>query len=158
MEHVVSIVKVVLNSPWLYMVTFGSILFLILTGRFKYKGHGLNIGGADDERTILRRQTNYIDHEMDAIASTMLKEHPDFDRWRTKYIVEKVYDEYIRAIHWNHISNSTSYVDDIYGTLLAIVQKRSEKDYFWTDEFKSFLKEHTTKVVAKLVNIRKEYK
>lgn len=131
---------------------------MIFKGKISFKGHGLKIGADETERTILRRQTNYIEHEMDSMASTLLKQHPDFDTWRTKYIVEKVYDEYIRAIHWNHINDSDSYVDDIYGTVLAIIRKRAEKDWFWSTDFENFLKEHTSKMITKLVKIRKEYK
>lgn len=129
---------------------------LIFTGKLKLSFRGLKIGTDEKERLIIGRQTRYVENELAAIASTLLREHPDFDPWRTKYICEKALDEYVRAIYMNHITDTEGYIDDRYETILAIVQQMAEKDFFWSEEFKKFLKDNTEKMVKKLYKIRKE--
>lgn len=129
---------------------------LIFTGKLKLSFRGLKIGTDEKERLIIGRQTRYVENELAALASTLLREHPDFDPWRTKYICEKVLDEFVRAIYMNHITDTEGYIDDRYETMLTIVQQLAEKDYFWSEEFKKFLKDNTERMVKKLYKIRKE--
>lgn len=129
---------------------------LIFTGKLKLSFRGLKIGTDEKERLIIGRQTRYVENELAALASTLLREHPDFDPWRTKYICEKVLDEFVRAIYMNHITDTEGYIDDRYETMLTIVQQLAEKDYFWNEEFKKFLKDNTERMVKKLYKIRKE--
>lgn len=150
------IIQSLFSNPYLYLATIGIFVLLIFTGKLKLNIKGVKIGTDEKERLVIGRQTRYVENELAAIASTILKEHPDFDPWRTKYVCEKVLDEYVRAIYINHITDSDGYIDDRYETNLAIVQKRVEKDYFWSDEFKKFLRENTEKMVKKLYKIRKE--
>lgn len=150
------IIQSLFSNPYLYLATIGIFVLLIFTGKLKLNIKGVKIGTDEKERLVIGRQTRYVENELAAIASTLLKEHPDFDPWRTKYVCEKVLDEYIRAIYMNHITDSDGYIDDRYETNLAIVQKRVEKNYFWSDEFKKFLRENTEKMVKKLYKIRKE--
>lgn len=150
------IIQSLFSNPYLYLATIGIFVLLIFTGKLKLNIKGVKIGTDEKERLVIGRQTRYVENELAAIASTILKEHPDFDSWRTKYVCEKVLDEYVRAIYMNHITDSDGYIDDRYETNLAIVQKRVEKDYFWSDEFKKFLRENTEKMVKKLYKIRKE--
>ena len=56
----------------------------------------------------------------------------------------------------NHITDTEGYIDDRYETMLTIVQQLAEKDYFWNEEFKKFLKDNTERMVRKLYKIRKE--
>lgn len=150
------IIQSLFSNPYLYLATISIFVLLIFTGKLRLNIKGVKIGSDEKERLVIGRQTRYVENELAAIASTILKEHPDFNPWRTKYICEKVLDEYIRAIYMNHITDSDGYIDDRYETNLAIVQKRVEKDYFWSDEFKKFLRENTEKMVKKLYKIRKE--
>lgn len=150
------IIQSLFSNPYLYLATIGIFVLLIFTGKLKLNIKGVKIGTDEKERLVIGRQTRYVENELAAIASTILKEHPDFDSWRTKYVCEKVLDEYVRAIYMNHITDSDGYIDDRYETNLAIVQKRVEKDYFWSDEFKKFLRENTEKMIKKLYKIRKE--
>ena len=150
------IIQSLFSNPYLYLATIGIFVLLIFTGKLKLNIKGVKIGSDEKERLVIGRQTRYVENELAAVASTILKEHPDFDQWRTKYVCEKVLDEYVRAIYMNHITDSDGYIDDRYETILAIVQKRVEKDYFWSDEFKKFLRENTEKMVKKLYKIRKE--
>lgn len=156
MEHLKGIIEGLFSNPYLYLATIGVVVVLIFSGKLKLNIKGIKIGTDEKERLIIGRQTRYVDNELAAIASTLLKEHPDFDPWRTKYVCEKVLDEYVRAIYMNHITDTEGYIDDRYETNLAIVQKRVERDYFWSEEFKKFLKENTEKMVKKLYKIRKE--
>lgn len=150
------IIQSLFSNPYLYLATIGIFVLLIFTGKLKLNIKGVKIGTDEKERLVIGRQTRYVENELAAIASTILKKHPDFNPWRTKYVCEKVLDEYVRAIYMNHITDSDGYIDDRYETNLAIVQKRVEKDYFWSDEFKKFLRENTEKMVKKLYKIRKE--
>lgn len=156
MEYLKGIIEGLFSNPYLYLATIGVLVVLIFSGKLKLNIKGIKIGTDEKERLIIGRQTRYVDNELAAIASTLLKEHPDFDPWRTKYVCEKVLDEYVRAIYMNHITDTEGYIDDRYETNLAIVQKRVEKDFFWTEEFKKFLRENTEKMVKKLYKIRKE--
>lgn len=156
MEHLSNIIQSLFSNPYLYLITLGILVVLVITGKLRINVKGIKIGTDEKERLIIGRQTRYVDNELAALASTLLKEHPEFDPWRTKYVCEKVLDEYVRAIYMNHITDTEGYIDDRYETNLAIVQKRVERDYFWSDEFKKFLRDNTEKMVKKLYKIRKE--
>lgn len=156
MMDVSGIILSLFSKPYLYLATLAIVLLLIFTGKLKLSFRGLKIGTDEKERLIIGRQTRYVENELAALASTLLREHPDFDPWRTKYICEKALDEFVRAIYMNHITDTEGYVDDRYETMLTIVQQLAEKDYFWSEEFKKFLKDNTERMVKKLYKIRKE--
>lgn len=156
MMDISGIISSLFSKPYLYLATLAIVLLLIFTGKLKLSFRGLKIGTDEKERLIIGRQTRYVENELAALASTLLREHPDFDPWRTKYICEKVLDEFVRAIYMNHITDTEGYIDDRYETILTIVQQLAEKDYFWNEEFKKFLKDNTERMVRKLYKIRKE--
>lgn len=156
MMDVGGIITSLFSKPYLYLATLAIVLLLIFTGKLKLSFRGLKIGTDEKERLIIGRQTRYVENELAALASTLLREHPDFDPWRTKYICEKALDEFVRAIYMNHITDTEGYIDDRYETMLTIIQQLAEKDYFWSEEFKKFLKDNTERMVKKLYKIRKE--
>lgn len=157
MDAVATILTSPYTIPVLCFLAFVILLGVILvkSGILSFRGKGLVIGVESKERSILQRQTTYVHTQIDAIASRILHDHPEFDKYHTYWVCKCVEIEWIRAIHYNSIHNTDGYIDDRLTQIRAIVQKKSENDFFFSKEFDEFLKEHVKETVIKLENIRR---
>ena len=125
----------------------------IRQGWFKFKGKGITIGADERERTIIRQQIEYSEVVCNALINTFPKDL-NLDYYRTKYIIEKVFDELVKTISFNHISNDEAYVSVKQEVIYNVVLSRTEKDYFKTPEFKELAFKWVKDVIKKLVSIR----
>ena len=91
---------------------------------------------------------------MQILKNILLKQHPDFEEYKTKWICKCVELEWVRAIQYNHIENTEEYIDDRFETILAIIRKKVDNDYFFTEDFEQFLLQHCRQVIKKFVEIR----
>ena len=122
-------------------------------GWFKFKGKGITIGEDENERRIIRQQIEYSEVVCNALINTFPKDL-NLDYYRTKYIIEKIFDELVKTISFNHISNEEAYVSVKQEVIYNVVLSRTEKDYFKTPEFKEFAFKWVKDVIRKLVSIR----
>lgn len=158
MEHIANIISALNNNTFALIVVLlfvVSIWYGTKRGVISFKGKGLEFGIQDRERRILQRQTTYVHAQMDSIANLLNKQHPDFEKYHTFWVCKCVEIEWIRSIHYNHIEDTDGYREDRYEAIKAIVQKKAEKDYFFSPEFEDFLKQHVDTTVKKLTRIRK---
>lgn len=138
-----------------FFVLIGAVLSK--TGLLNIKTDTLQIGAATRERDILRNQIEWIKLHCEAMESELPKPE-GYDQWRGKYITERVYDEYVDWITFNHLSTSSSYVSIKQDRLIALVKKLTVKDIYKSPDFEEYLRNDTRECIEKLVQIRAIYK
>ena len=146
---------------------YGVILLLIIlivgyillrTGRLQIKTKSMQLGKADieeNERKIMRQQMSFLHISAEGMSSQLPS---DLDMWRTKYIIAKVCDVLEEAILYNHIQRGDEkYISIKQKLAYNAVIKRSENDYFKTQEFHDLCDKFVRDMLNEFVNIREIY-
>lgn len=143
----------------LVFLAFVVIIGVILskTGLLNVHTENIQLGAADSERDIIRQQIEWIHLHCESMEVSLSKPD-DYDPWRGKYIAERVYDEYVDWITFNHINASPAYVEIKQDKIVNLVHKYLINPYFQTEEFDNMLREDTKEAIEKLIQIRKVYK
>lgn len=131
--------------------------FLVKKGLISFKGHGFNVGTAENERTILRQQIEFCKTQTETTANKLIDLYKDVDEWRIKYICELVYDIWIEAISYNHITKDSFYIQNKFEKVWAIILKETFNERFSSEEFKKVVFDECKKVVERLVDIKDYY-
>ena len=135
----------------------GSIVVIIVgvkNGWFKYKGKGLTIGSDENERRIIRQQMEYVHTKCDSLISYLPK---GLDYYRSLYVISRFEDFLQSIIIYNHIKNDTEYIQLKYEMAYALILKKTEHDYFRSDEFKKWFYDLVREIIDRLVTIRQTY-
>lgn len=131
---------------------------LLRTGRLSIKTKAVQLGKADieeNERKIMRQQMSFLHVSAEGMVSQLPK---DLDMWRAKYVIAKVCDVLEEAILYNHIQRGDEkYVNIKQKLVYNAVLKRTEKEYFRTQEFKDMCDKFTKDMLTEFVNIREVY-
>lgn len=146
---------------------YGVILLLIIlivgyillrTGRLQIKTKSMQLGKADieeNERKIMRQQMSFLHISAEGMSSQLPS---NLDMWRTKYIIAKVCDVLEEAILYNHIQRGDEkYISIKQKLAYNAVIKRSENDYFKTQEFHDLCDKFVRDMLNEFVNIREIY-
>ena len=131
------------------------IAILAKLGIFRLNVKGVNIGGDEDERAIIRQQT-----EWSQLFILGLQKHPVFkgyDGYHTLWVLEKIFDEVLNWIVFNHISDSENYISIKQEKLWNLILTLVTEDKFTSQEFQDIVYENTEKLIKRLVYIRKNY-
>ena len=131
---------------------------LLRTGKLQIKTKSMRLGKADieeNERKIMRQQMSFLHISAEGIASRLPS---NLDVWRTKYIIAKVCDVLEEAILYNHIERGDEkYISIKQKLAYNAVIKRSEDDYFKTQEFHDLCDKFVRDMLNEFVNIREVY-
>lgn len=125
-------------------------------GFFRICIKGLKIGSEELERKIIRQQSDWVKLYLDGMEARL--PHPEgYDTWRSKYILERIYDEILTWITYNHISTDEIYIGIKQNRVINLVNSLTIKKEYQTDEFSKIIKDEMAFVITKLVEIRKLY-
>ena len=131
---------------------------LLRTGKLQIKTKSMRLGKADieeNERKIMRQQMSFLHISAESMVSRLPS---DLDVWRTKYIIAKVCDVLEEAILYNHIERGDEkYISIKQKLAYNAVLKRSESDYFKTQEFHDLCDKFVRDMLNEFVNIREVY-
>ena len=131
---------------------------LLRTGKLQIKTKSLQLGKADieeNERKIMRQQMSFLHVSAEGMISQLPS---DLDMWRAKYVMAKVCDVLEEAILYNHIERGDEkYINIKQQLVYNAVLKRTEKDYFKTQEFHDLCDKFTRDMLNEFVNIREVY-
>lgn len=131
---------------------------LLRTGRLTVKTKSVQLGKADieeNERKIMRQQMSFLHVTADGMVSQLPK---DLEIWRTKYVISKVCDVLEEAILYNHIKRGDEqYIRLKQQLVYNAVLKRTDKEYFKTQEFKDMCDKFTRDMLTEFINIREVY-
>lgn len=158
-----------LTSPgaWQVLLTIIVIILMIIimakAGMLKIHTRFVSVGESYDEgkrmnQRVIRRQIEYAE----AFCTNLLAdiEHMQaelaFGGWKTRCILEMVYDEIVKWISFNHITDDRIYIDNKVQVIRALVMKNEPVDYFKTAEFEQKIEDWVTIMVKQLVAIRED--
>ena len=155
-------IEKVLTSPnatstllFLAVCGIGGIV-LVKSGFLQVHTTSLQIGAADVERNIIRQQLDYVMAHLQEVENNLDKPK-GYNEYLGKYIIERVYDEYVRWVTFNHISKSEKYIKAKQESLVSVVGALVQKDEFKTDDFKNFIRKDTEQTLLALIEIREVY-
>lgn len=129
---------------------------LAKVGIFQFKGKGVTIGGDEDERAIIRQQTEWTQLFIQSMQQLPIFEGSD--TYHTLYILEKAFDEVLSWIVFNHISDSENYISIKQEKLWNLIQTLVTDKKFTSTEFKQAIYDNTEVLIKRLVYIRKNYR
>lgn len=156
-----AISSVLNGSNSIFVMLFIMILIMWFSamaknGFFRIRIKGLKIGSEELERKIIRQQADWVKLYLDGMETRL--PHPEgYDTWRSKYILERIYDEILTWITYNHISTDEIYIGIKQNRVINLVNSLTIKEEYQTDEFRKIIKNEMAFVITKLVEIRKLY-
>lgn len=151
-----------LTSPDAVFFLIFLIVLIVLLAFLSKKGilvldiKGVKLGYTERERTIIRQQSEWAKLYCDGMEPKL--PHPEgYDIWKSRYILECVYDEIMTWITYNHISMNESYIEIKQNKLVFLVNSLTIKDEYHTEEFNDEVRKETKFIISKLVQIRELY-
>ena len=149
------------SAPWIALVLVGAGLFFVYmlkSGMLSVKTDSLMIGkeAAEKEQVILRRQVEHITMTINGTFS-VIPRHEKFDEWRTRFVLEKVIDEFVNLCMFNHIDTNEYYIHLKQNAIWGIIQKYIWNELYQSDSFRSYVDTVVRELIIDLVNIRKVY-
>lgn len=130
---------------------------LIKTGMLQIHTKAVQIGAADMERNIIRLQLDFVRRHLVSVENN-LKKPAGYDEYLGKLIIEKVYDEYVNWITFNHISAAPDYVEVKQDSIVDIIGAYTVRPEFKSKEFEEFIRKDTRETIEGLIKIREVYK
>lgn len=155
-----AIEKILLSDNSAIVLFFLVIIILLIAhfskkGVFKWHTERLTIGASENERAIIRQQVEWAELEIESLASMEIFSH--VDEWRTKYILEKMFDEILQWIIFNHIKDSPEYISIKQEKIWNMTQTLVVREEFRSDEFKDFIYKEVDKIIKRLIFLRRQY-
>ena len=155
-----AIEKILLSDNSTIILFFLIVIMLLLAhfskkGVFKWHTEKLTIGVSENERAIIRQQVEWAELEIESLAFT--ERFNNVNEWRTKFILEKLFDEVLQWIIFNHITDSPEYISIKQEKIWNLTQTFVIKDEFKSEEFKDFIYEEVEKIIKRLVFLRRQY-
>lgn len=155
------IIDLLMSSNAVPVLFFFIVFILILAflgkkGILSFDVKGIKLGSSETERTIIRQQSEWTKLYCDSMEPRL--PHPEgYDIWKSRYILECVYDEIMTWITYNHITTNESYVEIKQNKLVFLINSLTTKDDFHAKEFNDLVKSETKFIIQKLVQIRELY-
>ena len=132
------------------------VILLVKKGLISVNTKAVKVGTSESERAIIRQQIEWVHLHCDSLEKSL--PHPqNYDIWRGKYILERMYDEIVDWITFNHICTSEGYISIKQERIWATIQSLVRKEEFSTPEFKEFIYNDTEYIIRRLVHIRQVY-
>lgn len=138
------------------------IVAMIKTGMLRIKTAHVQVGSMskeDKERAIIREQCDWVHTYINGLEGkiTMMETNQPYNGYLTKYILECIYDEVVKWITFNHMSNTESYVHAKQLKVASLVYSFNVADQFKSREFVERMHKWTKEVIEELINIRGLY-
>lgn len=131
-------------------------IVLIKTGVLSINTKSVKIGIHEKERTIIRQQIEWARLYCQGMEARI--PHPEgYDKWRSLYILEQVFDEIVTWITFNHISTKQDYFEIKCTKVINLVDSLTVSPVFQSNEFHELIKSEIENVIKKLVQIRELY-
>lgn len=138
------------------LIVLLTVILLIKKGLISVNTKAVRVGTSESERAIIRQQIEWVHLHCDSLEKSL--PHPqNYDIWRGKYILERMYDEIVDWITFNHICTSEGYISIKQERIWATIQSLVRKEEFSSPEFKEFIYNDTEYVIRRLVHIRQVY-
>lgn len=156
-------ISTILTGPNAFVVliflAFVSVILFILvkSGAIRISTPNMSINTGDVERNIIRQQLDYVSLHLNGLEAKLDKPD-DYNEYLGKLIIEKVFDEYVNWITFNHINKSPAYVEIKQERVVSLIRQYTIKDEFRSEEFEDMIRKDTKEVIEALIRIREVYK
>ena len=137
------------------VIVIGVILGRI--GLIKVSTKHVQIGNELTQRELVRRQVETAYTFVMSLEGKIITEGSSYDRYITKYILERVYDKVIEWIIFNHITTNQLYVQDKQENIENLVYTMVVDDNFKTPEFKRRMDNWVRELIEQLVQVKEIY-
>lgn len=138
-------------------VVLVAAIVLVKTGAVNIRTKHVRIGKAEAEREVIRRQVEAAHDFIMSIEGKIKADTSQYNGYFTKYILERVYDKTIEWIMFNHITNSTLYVQDKQDTICNLIYTFDVGEDFKTPEFKKRMCNWVAELIDRLITTREIY-
>jgi len=138
-------------------VVLVAVIVLVKTGAVNIRTKHVRIGKAEAEREVIRRQVEAAHDFIMSIEGKIKADTSQYNGYFTKYILERVYDKTIEWIMFNHITNSTLYVQDKQDTICNLIYTFDVAEDFKTPEFKKRMCNWVAELIDRLIKTREIY-
>ena len=108
------------------------------------------------KRTIIRQQVEWATLYCDGVEARLPKP-AGYNIWRSKFVLEKVLDEILTWITFNHISTNDNYIEIKQNKIINLVNSLTDKPEYQSKDFRETIKKEIKFVITKLVQIRELY-
>lgn len=139
------------------------VVVMIKSGVIRIKTKHLQVGrvrsASDTERAIIREQCDFTHVYLQGLISKIQQVTPDllYNGYFTKYILEVVYDEFVRWITFNHVEDSEGYISTKQQKICSLVYSMGVRTEFKTPEFNKRMRNWVEEIIRELVRIRRVY-
>lgn len=152
------------NTPS-FIILLVALCLMIRVFKVRIKTEHITIGDesaeAFVERTIVREQCDFAHSYLFGLLNKIKVLCPDHkllhDGWFSKCILEAVYDEVIKWITYNHITEDEAYISVKQNKICTLVYSYDVRPEFKTPEFQARMKRWTEELIRELLKIRKVY-
>lgn len=160
MEWLSSLVAALTNGYGLLLVAVIAVvgIYLIKKGKLSINTKHVNLGVKEireQEAYIRQMQWEFITSYIDGTRAKLPEEVRNTDK--CKYILKCVCDIYESAVCINNIRKDQAYKDLKFDLLVSSVLKRTDKDWFKSEEFYALARSVNDRLIDKLVDIRSLY-
>ncbi|MBO6300831.1 MAG: hypothetical protein J6N15_00140 [Ruminiclostridium sp.] len=131
------------------------VAFFAKIGLINVRTKSVRIGKDEKERAIIRRQIEWAHVYIMSLESKLIGNKKD--DYFAKYILERVYDEVVKWVTFNHVATTGMYVEIKQEEVCALVYSFNINDEYKTQEFKKRMCNWTREVIERLVQIRELY-
>lgn len=158
-----SITQILTGPNALAVLCVLTIIIIILgilsrCGILKISTNNVKLGSDGEiERNIIRQQLDYCLLHLNGLEANLPKPE-DYNEYLGKLIVEKVYDEFVNWVTFNHISKAQAYIELKQERIVNIIRQYTIKDEFRTQEFEDMVRKDVKKIIEDLIRIREVYK
>lgn len=142
-------------------VLITAILFmgvlLVKHGVLRISTKTVHIGADERERTIIRHQVEWIRNSVNGFEA-MIPKPEGYDKYRGRFVLERVFDEMLNWIVFNHIEDTHSYIHIKQTNVWNIVMTFTDKKEHHSQKFHDMVFEQVEVAIKSLIMIRKEYR
>lgn len=134
------------------------LAFLAKKGIVSFKGKGLKVGHSDEEeRTIIRTQIQWCEADVESmlreIVNNSMEEGDNI--YKACYTVEKVLDELVKIVIFNHITLEPQYIKLKQDLIWSTVSKINPEPVW--DKLEPIIRERVENAIRNLYEIRHYY-
>lgn len=141
------------------------VVIMVKTGMLRIRTKYVQVGSRrmspDTERKIIQEQCEFTRAYLQGLIGKITEVCPDhkllYDGWFTKCILSDVYDEFVKWITQNHISDNKAYVSTKQNKICALIYSYPVRNEFKTPEFQVRMKNWVEEILRELVRIRTVY-
>lgn len=155
----------VLTSGNGILIIIGLLILCVIIIRLSKTGHlvistkAVRLGAGENERTIIRNQSDYAYMYCMSLESKVIEmtEKSKLSIYMTRYALERTYDTIAQWIMFNHIEDSERYIKVKQRVIISLIYSLGVPAQFKTPEFKGCMEQWVEEAIKNLVEIRKLY-